>query len=214
VREFGGCRIIHGRADDDATFLTWAAHQATHPWVLLVHPDEQLNPELGRQVQDVTASDPNKDGFRIWRAIYFRGRRLTHGGFQHDSSVRLFRKDAVRFEMRGGQVEPKVLESKIGQLASRLICEARPNGDQPRPSWHSDNSWRRVWPMLNTYVLRLGFLDGRAGLAAAHWSAMGQTRGKSVASQASNGPPTLPLIRRPNARPTALPEARSRRRAA
>ena len=130
VREFGGCRIIHGRAADDAAFLAWAARQATHPWVLLVLPEEQLNPELGRQVQDATASDPEQDGYRIWRAMYFRGRRLKHGGFQHDSSVRLFRKDAVRFEMRGGRAEAVLPAQNVGQLASRLICEAWPNGEQ------------------------------------------------------------------------------------
>jgi len=186
VREFGGCRIIHGRAADDAAFEAWAHRQAQHPWVLRMLPDEQLNPELGRQVQDLTARDPAEDGFRIWRAIYFQGRRLTHGGFQHDSSVRLFRQEAVRFELHGGRVEAVLPGKKVGQLASRLIYEAcssiKPHEDGARSP---TTPWRSAWGFFKTFVLRLGLLDGRAGWRAAYWSALADSSATSAQSPIS-----------------------------
>jgi hypothetical protein len=172
VREFGGCRIIHGRADHDAAFLSWAVRQARHEWVLVVRPTEKLNPELGRQVQDVAAADPAHDGFRIWQAIYHRGRRLEHGGFQRRSSVRLFRRGAVQFEMRGGRAEAVLPERCVGQLASRLIAEAWPDdAEQPAGSNQEAAFAKWAWRFFHTYVLRLGLFDGRAGWDAASRSA-------------------------------------------
>jgi hypothetical protein len=214
VREFGGCRIIHGRAADDAAFLAWAARQAAHPWVLLVLPEEQLNPELGRQVQDATAGDPDEDGFRIWRALYIHGRRLKHGGFQHDFSIRLFRKDAVRFEMRGARAEVTMPGKSVGQLASRLICELWHNADVRQASFAGNAaSWGSAWQFFKTYVLQLGLLDGRAGFAAASLSAKNAPqRGDYERPSAIAISPQAP--RRGTVVPKTPSETRQRRRAA
>ena len=124
VRRFGGCRIIQKQSGDAAEFESWACQQARHPWILRVLPTEQVNSELGREVQDLLATEPPQDAFLISRSLYFRGHPLKHGGFERDSSLRLFRKNAVRFEVRDGKVEIVSRFGHAGPLRYPLAHES------------------------------------------------------------------------------------------
>jgi hypothetical protein len=191
VREFGGCRIIEGRFQDVVAFETWAYCQAKHAWILRLLPDEQLNPELARQVQDVLATEPEEDAFRIARTHFFHGQRLKCGGFHHDSTVRLFRKSAGSCELREGRVEVTVVSQRIGAFQPHLFYESclsieRRLGEAIRIAADSaaetvdqyglrprlwNALWRAPWQLLKSYVFRGGFLDGWAGLHASYLSA-------------------------------------------
>jgi hypothetical protein len=191
VREFGGCRIIEKASVDPAAFEAWAHGHARHAWILRLLPGEQLSPELGRAVQDRLAADPAEHGFRILRRARFRGQYLQHGEFQPDCSLRLYRKDAARYEMRDSRVEVTVPSGKIGNSASYLVYEAfaglqghfaelvrhaasaaASDRRQGRRSKLFGILWRAPWRFLQSYVLRFGWLDGRAGLHASCLSAV------------------------------------------
>jgi hypothetical protein len=191
VRQFGACRIIERQTSDPVEFETWARRAATHPWILRVLPNERLNPELGRQVQDVLAGEPSKDGFRISRQLLLRGHRLDYGGFDDEQSVRLFRKDAGHFVLSDGRAELVVAAHKTGQLPSRLFFETCPSIEQRlgelvqiatrearaahqqglRPQ-RRQLLWRAPWQFIRAYFLRGGWLDGWAGLHACWLSAL------------------------------------------
>ena len=185
VRKFGGCKIIERECTDEIAFAAWAHGQARHEWILRIRPDEQLNAELSRQVQDLLATEPKEDGFLVSRTVYFRGRRLRHGSFQNDSSIRLYRKQAGRYELRDGRVEVCVSSNRIGRVKSRLIYEACPSIEQclrektrlaaraaedaRQKGLHANRRavlWNAPWRFVQSYVLRRGFLDGWAGLVA------------------------------------------------
>jgi hypothetical protein len=190
ARRYGGCRIVEQQTSDCAAFEDWAHTQARHPWILRILPDEELNSELGRQVQDTIAAEPKEHGFRISRSLSFHGERLKHGGFEDDASIRLYRKDAARCALRHGRVEVCVDDAKIGRLRARLVREscrsveqlvaemtrlagvaayaAQQNGLRPR-RWNV--LWRAPAQFLRSYVLHSGWLDGWAGLHASFFSA-------------------------------------------
>jgi aminoglycoside phosphotransferase (APT) family kinase protein len=190
VRRFGGCRIVQRHSGDAAEFESWACQQARHAWILRVLPNEQVNSELGREVQELLASEPAQDAFLISRSPYFRGRPLKHGGFEHDPSLRLFRKDAVRFEIRGGQVEVSPRSDPTGPLRYPLACELCSDirqylGDMIRAAADAAEAadsqgrrpklrtvlWQVPWQLFRSYVLRGGWVDGWAGLHASFLSA-------------------------------------------
>jgi len=199
VRQFGGCRIVkrssmaapQGQTNDVVRFVAWAASHATHNWILRLRPDEQLNGELSRQIQDVLASEPTEVGFRIARTVYLHGKRLRFGDFGSEPSVRLFHKHAAQFELREGRVEACISSGKVGSLRSRLVYEACPSiercirdmvrfsgrdaKDAVRRGRHTSNR-RLVWHVplrfLRCYVARWGWLDGWAGLHASFLSAL------------------------------------------
>lgn len=190
VREFGDCRIIEGEGPADAAFEAWANEHAQHPWILRLLPDEQLNPELARKVQDLLATEPREDGFRIGRTFCFGGTRLTHGGFHRETSIRLYRKSAARYETRDGRVEVTIPSGKPGwfkprlffhayssaeqylsdaiQVAGRAAEDAYRRGERPR---RRGVLWRAPWQFARSYVLGGGWLDGWAGLHASWTSA-------------------------------------------
>lgn len=199
VREFGGCRIIEPsslpiathRADHVVDLVRWAATQASHDWILRLRPDEQLNGELSRQVQDLLASDPQHDGFEISRTVYLRGKRLRFGDFRSEPAIRLFRKHSAKFELREGRVEVCIPSGKVGTMKSRLVYEACPSiercvRDMMRAATRAANDavqkgshtshramlWHVPLSFLRSYVGRWGWLDGSAGLHASFLAAL------------------------------------------
>lgn len=199
VRKFGGCRIVepgclpptNQREDQVVTLVAWAAHQAKHNWILRLRPDEQLNGELSRQIQDLLASETRLDGFEIARTVYLHGKRLRFGDFRSEPAIRLFRKQAAKFELRDGRVEVRIPSGRVGSVKSRLVYEACPSiehcvRDMMRISTRaaidsvqngrhaSPRSilWQVPWSFLRSYVMRWGWLDGSAGLHASFMAAL------------------------------------------
>jgi hypothetical protein len=196
VRRFGGCTVV-SREDmqregaDDVAFESWASGQARHEWILRLRPDEQLNAELSRQVQDLLASEPTEDGFHIARTVYFRGQRLRHARFQNEPSIRLYRKGVAQYERRDGRIEVFIPSQNVGRLRSRLMYEACVSIERclakmtrqaaraatidyclGRRSRRWSVLWRAPIRFLNSYVLEFGWLDGWAGLHASFLSAL------------------------------------------
>jgi glycosyltransferase involved in cell wall biosynthesis len=224
AREFGGCRVIRRSGPEDAEFEAWAHGEATHPWILRLLPCEQLNPELARQVQDMAADKPTEIGFRVARTHFIQGRRLKHGGFERETSIRLYRKDAARYEMRDGRVEVAVDSKTGGRFQPRLFYESCPSIEQwltelirqaarfavsarergVRPSrWNV--LWKAPWQFVKSYVIRGGWLDGWPGLLACCLSAItvvlreaflweSQQPGAALRSQASGSGETLRIV--------------------
>jgi hypothetical protein len=185
VREFGDCRIIQRDEPDEVAFATWAQAHARHDWILRLQPDEQLNAELSRQVQDLLAAEPAQDGFQISRTVYFHGRRLLHSRFHNEPSIRLSRKRAGRFELRDGRVEMCIASGHVGSMKSRIVYEAcrstkrclrelAHDAIRAAESAHAAGRrsrlrsmlWRAPWMFVRSYVIESGWLDGSAGLRA------------------------------------------------
>jgi len=175
---------------DEIALEKWAQSQARHPWILRILPHERLNSELGKQVQDCLAAEPEQDGFRIQRRFFHGGRPLRFGGFRNDAPVRLYRCDIGQLEIRAGQIEVALAPKKTGALLGKLMCEVDSNLEQQisqlnrlttlsaeltarrqldvRSRTHRFGALARF---LRSYVLHLGFLDGQIGLNAAWQSA-------------------------------------------
>jgi hypothetical protein len=191
VSALDGCRVIHRPGDNEIDFAYWAQSQARHPWIFRLLPNEQLNSELGRQIQDAVASENAKNGYRVWRNVFVRGRLLKHGGFPNESSIRLYRKNTARHELRDTGLETVIESGNVGKLLSRLHCdlcfdlerswsesislakhaahEARQRGLQPA---RRRALGRASWKLAQTYLLRGGWMDGWPGLHASCLAAL------------------------------------------
>lgn len=166
-----------------------AISKATGDWILSLDADEEVSQELAREIQALLAEDgPGKfAAYRVPRLNHFLGTPLRHGGYWPDPKLRLFRHGAARFEERAVH-ESMEARGPVGDLKGHLIHRCYPtlaeyiehmnrystagaamlvSGRRARSSW----SWL-VWnaflnpaaTFLYNYVVRLGFLDGRAGL--------------------------------------------------
>lgn len=168
----------------------FALSQATGDWVLSLDADERVSPELAGQIAEAISAGP-ADGYEMPRLSSFCGRPMRHSGWYPDYVLRLFRRGRARFS--DDLVHERVIcEGKVARLSAPLIHHPveRLEDALSRMDRYSSagadmvlKSGRRVsfmtgilrgwWAFVRTYVLRLGFLDGREGFLLAVANAEG-----------------------------------------
>lgn len=183
VRSIGGCRIIQREYIHSRNFKNWAIPQARHPWVLIVDADERVTPELADEIRQVLDEGPAYDGYWVYRENYFQGHRIRFSGWQNDCCLRLFRRDLGRYVGETDHAEVHISTGRVGRLRHRLkhytswhvlhyLRKLERYAEMQARLWYQSGkrpSWLRLMAIgplrfLQTYVLRLGFLDGVPGL--------------------------------------------------
>jgi glycosyltransferase involved in cell wall biosynthesis len=168
----------------------FALSLASGDWVLSLDADEQVTPELAQQIAEAIAA-AQADGYEMPRLSTFCGRPMRHSGWYPDYVLRLFRRDRARFS--DDLVHERVIcEGPVRRLSAPLTHHPveRLEDALSRMDRYSSagadmllKSGRRVsfmtgilrgwWAFVRTYVLRLGFLDGREGFLLAVANAEG-----------------------------------------
>lgn len=168
-----------------------ALQRATGDWVFSLDADEWVTPELRDEIQRIVAVPGEQAGFRVPRLSSFCGRDMRHSGWWPDYVVRLFRRERGRFsddivherviiDGKIGTLSNPIrhetfvsLEDLIGKMDSYSTLSARRMYEQGRRVSLGVAVIKSLWAFFRTYVLRLGFLDGREGFMLAVSSAEG-----------------------------------------
>jgi len=177
---------VFGRAwTNYAEQKNFADEQARHLWILSLDADERLSPGLRDEILRLKEGAPDGAGFSMPRRVFYLGRWIKHSGWYPDRRIRLFRRDAARWEgayvherlALTGEVRP--LAGDIQHFTYRTIADhvARINtfselGAQKLYAARRKARWTQLVFLpparfLKSYVFRLGFLDGFAGLVIA-----------------------------------------------
>ena len=187
IARVAGARVIEESWKGFAAQKNSAIAKAGGDWVLSLDADEEVSPELAREIQALMSGEPTFIAYRVPRLNHFLGRPLRHGGYWPDPKLRLFKRGAARFEERAVH-ETMEFAGLAGQLKSPLLHHCYPtlddyvehmnrystlgakmlvdSGRAPRSVdgllWHSMVNPAATF--VYNYVFRLGFLDGTAGL--------------------------------------------------
>jgi glycosyltransferase involved in cell wall biosynthesis len=168
----------------------FALDHATHDWVFLVDSEEEVPPELAKEVRATLDAGPGHEGYFLYRDNYFFGRRIRHAGWGTDRVMRLFRKSQGRFAEKN--VHPAVeIEGTRGWLKQRIRHEPYPTLEEYMEKFGRYTLWgardafekgRRagvwevffhpVWRFFKMYLIRLGILEGPHGLVLSILAAM------------------------------------------
>ena len=155
---------------------------AKHLWILSLDADERISPALREEILALKEGSPDCAAFSMPRQVFYLGRWIRHSGWYPDRRLRLFRKDAARWEgeyvheslVLEGSARP--LSGVIQHFSYRNIAEhvERINtfsglGAQKLYAARKKCRWAHLLLLpparfLKSYVLRLGVLDGFAGL--------------------------------------------------
>ena len=191
IAEAMGARIIAREYENSASQKNWAIPQAAHPWILLLDADEWLSPELHAEIAAWRASwaaDPH-EGYWIYRANHFLGRRVRFSGWQGDKVIRLFQRDRCRYAIKQVHSESEAT-GPIGRLKHRM----NHNTFVDLPSWEAKlrryAEWQAgdydartphitpyhtmlkpAWRFFKHFVLRGGILDGYVGYKVSAYAA-------------------------------------------
>lgn len=159
-------------------------------WFFSLDADERITPELAAEIRAAIASD-RFDGYRVPRTSMYCGRFIRHGGWRPDYTRRLARKGRGRFtehflhanlQVQGpvGTLKASIvhysfrsMEAVLEKLNRYSTASARDMTDAGRKGSLSRAVAHGLWAFFRTYVLRLGFLDGRWGFMLAVSNAEG-----------------------------------------
>jgi glycosyltransferase involved in cell wall biosynthesis len=160
----------------------FADDQARHLWILSLDADERLSPELRAEILALKDGTPDCPAFSMPRRVFYLGRWIKHSGWYPDRRIRLFRRDAARWE--GAFVhESLVLNGEARRLSGDIQHYTYRNvsdhverinafselGAQKLYAAGRKARWAQLVFLpparfLKSYVVRLGLLDGFAGL--------------------------------------------------
>jgi len=177
-----GCRVIVRDWTNYADQKNFANSQARSPWILSLDADERVSPDLRLELLALGRTEPDCAGFSIPRRVYYLGRWIRHSGWYPDRRVRLFRREAARWEgeyvHENLNVEGPILRLKgdIDHFTYRNIADhvARINkfselGAQKLYARRKKSRWYHLAFLpparfLKSYFLKAGLLDGFPGL--------------------------------------------------
>jgi len=92
---------------------------ASGTWLMYVDADEEVTVELQKEIRSVVGSHDAADGYEVPRKVFMFGKRICHGGWEPDYTLRLFRRDRYRAEpaeVHGGFT----VEGRRGRLCAFL----------------------------------------------------------------------------------------------
>jgi glycosyltransferase involved in cell wall biosynthesis len=181
---------------------------ATCDWVLSLDADERIPPALRDEIVAAIGTGEH-DGFRIPRWSEFCGRVMHHGGWRPDRTLRLGRRAKSGFTDDFLHAHMTV-DGAVGDLAASLVHHSYPDVHDvlEKLDRYSSGSARDMqargrtgslakalahglFAFVRTYLLKLGFLDGRHGLMLAIYNAE-YAYYKYVKLMFMQSPPTRP----------------------
>jgi glycosyltransferase involved in cell wall biosynthesis len=163
---------------------TGAAH-AKNDWVLAIDADERVTTSLLNAIKGITNSDPSIIyGFK--RQNYFLGRKIRFGEWGRDKVFRLYNRNYVSWDLSpvheiliGNNTAEKKIAGYVNhfpvisqqQNADKTYKYARLNAQKYYQQGKKATFVRRyfspAFSFVKTYILFLGFLDGKQGFVIA-----------------------------------------------
>ncbi|MFM8315102.1 MAG: glycosyltransferase family 2 protein [Deltaproteobacteria bacterium] len=159
----------------------YAVGLTSNDWVLSIDADEEVSSELRQELQDVLKSTPQETAYLIARKTIHSGQWIKYGGWYPNRLVRLFRKSFGSWQ--GGPVhEFWATQGRVGELKNDLVHYSFDSlSDQVERNnlysslgakllleqKHKFSLFRLLFKpgskFVETYFLKLGFLDGYRG---------------------------------------------------
>jgi glycosyltransferase involved in cell wall biosynthesis len=123
-----GARVVANAWPGFAAQRRFALAQVQQEWVFMCDSDEEVSPELAREIVAVVAASSAREahaGYRVRRRNQFLGRWMDVGPWARDTQLRLFRKDAAR--VADASVHESVaVDGRVESLAGPLYHYAHP----------------------------------------------------------------------------------------
>ncbi|RZF28116.1 glycosyltransferase family 2 protein [Paraburkholderia sp. UYCP14C] len=165
-----------------------AVEALTTSWILSLDADEIVTPELAASIR-ATLAAPAADVYAVDRLSSFCGQWVHHSGWYPDWIPRLFKRGTARFsddlvherlvfDTPAQRLSGKLMhysyedyEGVLRKLDAYSTAGARQRYEAGQKGSVRLAIGRGLWAFVRTYLLRRGFLDGRAGLMIALFNA-------------------------------------------
>lgn len=168
----------------------WALAKCKGDWILSLDADEELTPELVREIEGKVLGTPRDvDGYFLKRRAFFLGKWIRHCGWWPDAQLRLIKRGSGRFTNEpvheGLEVRGKTLEldepmnhytydsirqylKKMNDYSDLALAGMKP---KKKTFWKFYVTVAPFLTFFRMYISRKGFLDGWHGLVVCGLSA-------------------------------------------
>ena len=182
-----GARVVNIPFKGFGSLRNAAIESCSHEWIFSLDADERCTPELAAEIREILNAPNPADAYYVPRKNWFMGRWIRHSGWYPDyRQPQLFRKAAIIFREEdevheGYQLEchARYLKNSIHQFPFRNLEQLQAKANR-YSSLGSDKLMRHsvkgsmakafahgLWAFLQTYIIKMGFLDGWAGFMIA-----------------------------------------------
>jgi len=146
---------------------------ATSDWVLNIDADEEISPELAKRIKAIKENSRYKVYKINFMSVCFN-KKIKHGGWSNSYRIRLFRKDAGRFNENS--VHEEYTYSDLADYFDRFnkytTLGAIEYYKKGKKASIISIVLSPIYKFLRMYIVRLGFLDGLEGLLLATTSSL------------------------------------------
>ena len=165
--------------------------QATNDWVLFLDADEVVPENLQNEIRATINNNPKHVAYWFYRKFMFQKERLRFSGWQTDKNYRLFRKSKVNFSNKRIVHETLDIVGTTGILKNKLIHYCYKDYEvyknkmmlygrlKAKEAYNKNKRFsyallllKPLWKFFNSYIIRLGFLDGKKGVVICHLDAL------------------------------------------
>jgi len=162
---------------------------ATSEWILSIDADEIVSDSLKNEIL-ASISHNTTTSYELPRLTTYCGKFLHHGGWWPDYTLRLFKRELGKFS--NNQVHERLLIDGRTKRFTHPILHYRSDAledtlnrmNKYSTLWAEEHQHKKTggvfvglthafWHFIKTYLLRMGFLDGREGFLMAISSSIG-----------------------------------------
>ena len=122
ARQFNA-KIVYRAFDGYGSQKNFATSQASNDWILSLDDDEILTPELQQEIQNLSLSTTDFDGFKIPRSLIFLGKLLKFSGEYKRLTLRLFNRKQGNWNAEYVHESVEV-NGKIGVLKHQILHDS------------------------------------------------------------------------------------------
>ena len=175
-------KVIKNAFEDFTKQRNLALDSAKNDWVLFLDGDERITPKLRTEIISEMNADEKKDAYYFYRKFYFAGKPIHFSGTQTDKNFRLFRKSKCRYIAEKKVHETLQVNGTVGELRNKLLHYSVNDYESYRKKMIHygvlkgkelfakgkkfnvlTQYVKAAFKFFKTYILRLGFLDGKEG---------------------------------------------------
>jgi glycosyltransferase involved in cell wall biosynthesis len=167
---------------------------AAHDWILSLDADEEISAELASEIQNLkkVPEENLADGYRISRLTFYMNRPIRHGGWYPDWQMRFFNRskgkwkdvlihesfqvndpakvqklknNILHYSIENAEHHSRIISTRYAPLAAQQMFESG------RKTSKVKIYTAGLTAFIQTYFLKLGFLEGLPGFCIARFAA-------------------------------------------
>lgn len=163
---------------------------ASNDWILFLDADERISPQLKTEIIQVISYEQTKNAYFFKRKFFYKNKPIHFSGTQSDKNYRLFRKSKCHYLPEKLVHETLVVQGEVGVLKHKLnhfsfsdyytfkqkmihygVLKAKEIFAKKIKYSPLKHFVKVGFKFFQTYIIRLGFLDGINGIVVCYLQA-------------------------------------------